>query len=187
MIEARVEPRGDARGGDHKAATLLLMKHHLALYSYIYACVRSHHDAEDILQNVSVVVMESFHQLRDESGFLPWAREIARRCALAHGRKARREQPLDPEIVQRLAEAADELERDCASDVQRDALLACLEQLPPQSRDLLAMRYDGSVADVSEMASRFGRTVQAIYAQLKRIKAALRQCVQRRISAEFSP
>ena len=39
--------------------TRLLMQHRTALYGYIYACVRNHADAEDILQNVSVAVTES--------------------------------------------------------------------------------------------------------------------------------
>ena len=72
----------------HQAEVIrLLTRHHMALYAYIYACVRSHHDAEDILQNVSVAVMGAVDQLTDPEGFLPWAREIARRCVLTHWRK----------------------------------------------------------------------------------------------------
>src|SRR5271163_3423560 len=89
----------------------LLMHHRTALYGYIYACVRNHADAEDILQNVSVAVTESIDRLADESGFLPWAREIARRRVLAHRRAARHEMPLDPELLARLAEAADRVEQ----------------------------------------------------------------------------
>src|SRR5206468_12369395 len=85
----------------------LLMQHRTALYGYIFACVRHHDDAEDIFQNVSVAVTESISQLTDEAGFLPWAREIARRRILAHRRSVRREQPFDPELVRRLADAAD--------------------------------------------------------------------------------
>src|SRR5688572_4299240 len=88
----------------------LLMQHRTALYGYIFACVRNHADAEDILQTVSVVVTESIDQLDSESGFLPWAREIARRRVLAHRRTARREQALDPDLVRQLAEAADRVE-----------------------------------------------------------------------------
>ena len=44
--------------------TRLLMSHRTALYGYIFACVRNHADAEDILQNVSVAVTESIEQLR---------------------------------------------------------------------------------------------------------------------------
>ncbi|MFN4259825.1 MAG: sigma-70 family RNA polymerase sigma factor [Gemmataceae bacterium] len=162
----------------------LLMQHRTALYGYIYACVRNHDDAEDILQNVSVVVTESIAQLRDEAGFLPWAREIARRRILVYRRTSRREQPLDPELLRRLAEAAERIEKLHPASEQHLALLTCLERLPPKSRRLIAMRYDGSVSGVGELAKRIGRSVQSVYAQVKRIKAALRKCVERRLALE---
>jgi RNA polymerase sigma-70 factor (ECF subfamily) len=163
----------------------LLMHHRTALYGYIFACVRNHADAEDILQTVSVAVTESIQRLMDEKGFLPWAREIARRRVLAHRRLARREQPLDPELLTRLAEAAERVEQHRPASDQRAALLACLEALPTQSRRLIAMRYDGSVSGMSELARKFGRSIQGIYAQVKRIKVALRECVERRLALEM--
>jgi RNA polymerase sigma-70 factor len=159
----------------------LLMQHRTALYGYIFACVRNHADAEDVLQNVSVAVMESFGQLRDEEGFLPWAREIARRRVLAYRRQQLRESALDPELVRALADAADRVEEKRPASVLHTALLACLDSLPPDSRKLIAQRYDG--VDATTLAGRFGRTVQAVYAQIKRIKSALRNCVERRLSA----
>lgn len=165
-------------------AARLLTKYHAALYGFVFACARSHHDTEDILQNVSMVVVESIAQLRDESGFLPWAREIARRSALAYFRKNRREHSVDPELVQRLAEAADVLEAERPTSVHGEALMACLERLPAQIRKLLALRYDGSFVDTEGLAARFGQSVQSVYAQVKRIKLALRECVERRLSAD---
>jgi RNA polymerase sigma-70 factor, ECF subfamily len=163
----------------------LLMQHRTALYGYILACVRHHADAEDILQNVSVAVTESIDQLTSDAGFLPWAREIARRRILAYRRTARREIPLDPELVQRLAEAAGRVEEERPASARRAALLACLEGLPAESRRLIARRYDGSAADARALAAHFGRTVQSIYAHVKRIKAALRDCVERRLALEM--
>src|SRR5437016_9504920 len=93
----------------HGQITRLLMQHRATLYGYIFACVRNHADAEDILQNVSVAVTESIEQLNSEDGFLPWAREIARRRILAYRRTSRREQPCEPELVRLLAEAPDRL------------------------------------------------------------------------------
>src|SRR5262249_3481809 len=119
----------------------LLMQHRVALYGYIYACVRNHADAEDILQNVSVAVTESFDKLTEEAGFLPWAREIARRRVLAHKRSAAREQAYDPELLCRLAEAAERVEQNCSASTHRSALMRCLEGLPPRSRRLISMRY----------------------------------------------
>jgi RNA polymerase sigma-70 factor, ECF subfamily len=162
----------------------LLMQHRTALYGFIYACVRNHDDTEDILQNVSVAVTESFGQLQDEAGFLPWAREIARRRVLAHRRTARRELPYDPDLVQALADASDRVEFEEPASVHQAALMACLENLPGESRKLIAMRYDGSSGNVSKLAAHFGRSVQSIYAQIKRIKVALRECVGRRLATE---
>ncbi len=162
----------------------LLMQHRATLYGYIFACVRNHADAEDILQNVCVAVTESIDRLTDEAGFLPWAREIARRRVLAHRRTARREQPCDPDLVRCLAEAADRVEERRPASVQQQALMACLESLPPASRRLIVSRYDGSVDGADQLAGVFGRSVQGIYAQIKRIKQALRQCVERRLAAE---
>jgi len=162
----------------------LLMQHRAALYGYIFACVRNHTDAEDILQNVSVAVTESFDQLTSEDGFLPWAREITRRRILAHRRTAQRETPLDPDLVRQLAEAADRVEQEQPASEQWAALTACLEGLPPASRQLIASRYDGSAKNAQHLADRFGRSVQGIYAQIKRIKAALRACVERRLQME---
>ena len=162
----------------------LLMQHRTALYGFIYACVRNHADTEDILQNVSVAVTESITQLKDESGFLPWAREIARRRVLAHRRTARRELPCDPELVRALADASDRVEQEEPASAHRAALMACLENLPGESRKLIAMRYDGTSGTVSKLAAHFGRSVQSIYAQIKRIKVALRECVGRRLTSE---
>lgn len=181
VTEASVETPLEAR------VTRLLMQHRAALYGYIYACVRNHADAEDIFQNVCLAVTQSFEQLTSEAGFLPWAREITRRRILAHRRAGRREQPLDPDLVGHLAEAADRVEKEDPSVDQWAALTACLETLPPRSRELIARRYDGSTNGMQELAERFGRSVQGIYAQVKRIKAALRECVQRRLSREANP
>jgi RNA polymerase sigma-70 factor (ECF subfamily) len=160
------------------------MQHRATLYGYIFACVRNHADAEDILQTVSVAVTESIDQLVSEDGFLPWAREIARRRILAHRRTAQRERPCDPELVRRLAEAAERVEERQPGSVRQAALKACLDQLPPRSRRLIVQRYDGSAGGADRLSHLFGRSVQGIYAQLKRIKQALRRCVERRLAAE---
>jgi RNA polymerase sigma-70 factor (ECF subfamily) len=162
----------------------LLMQHRTALYGFIYACVRNHADTEDILQNVSVAVTESIGQLADEAGFLPWSREIARRRILAHRRTMRREMPCDPNLVRALVEAADRVEEEQPAADHRAALSACLESLPGESRKLIAMRYDGTSGNAARLAAHFGRSVQSIYAQIKRIKVALRECVARRLALE---
>ena len=183
MAEAPVNNDGVIRPSD---VARLLMQHRTALYGFIYACVRNHDDSEDILQNVSVAVTESIGRLKHAGGFLAWTREIARRRILAYRRTAKRELACDPEVVRVLAEAAERVVQEMPAAAQRAALMACLEALPAQSRRLITMRYDGTSGKVAALAAQFGRTVQSIYAQLKRIKIALRECVGRRLALEQS-
>src|SRR5262245_43423155 len=119
--------------------TRLLIRHRTSLYSWIYACVRNHADAEDLFQMVSVVVVQSFDQLRDEAGFLPWAREIARRRILDFHKKKKREQVVDPALVGCLAEAEEEIDELVPISDHREALQACLERLPTQQRQAILM------------------------------------------------
>jgi RNA polymerase sigma-70 factor (ECF subfamily) len=162
----------------------LLLKHQGSLYAFILACVRSYGDADDIWQAVSLAAIQAADVPLDDSRFVAWAREIARRRVLEHFRKTRRLIPLDPDVVQALAEAADRVERRASGTARREALLECLEKLPPESQQLLAARYDGSTADVAALAQRFGRSEQGVYSLLYRIRNLLRDCVERRLSLE---
>ncbi len=165
-------------------AARMLMQHRSALYSYIFACVRNHADAEDVLQTTTVAVMEAAEQLRDADGFLPWAREIARRRVLAHRRGTAREQPSDPDLVLALADAAERLDEREPIGPRQLALRDCLDRLPPNSKLLITSRYDPESGDAAELAEKFGHSVQSVYARIKRIKLALRKCVERRIARD---
>jgi RNA polymerase sigma-70 factor (ECF subfamily) len=161
-----------------------MMEHRTALLGFVYSCVRDHHEAEEILQEVSVAVIESADKLADVEGFLPWAREIARRRMLASLRARSRERSCDPELVERLAEASGRLERAEPAPRAKEVLVECLEKLPQKLKGIVSMRYDATVSSVAEAAGRVGKSVQAVYALLKRAKHLLRSCVERRLAQE---
>ncbi len=163
------------------AGLRLLMAHRSLLYAYIHACVRNHHDAEDIWQDVSVAVLQSIETLRHESEFLAWAREIARRRVLGFRRKSSHQRALDPALVQALSDAAERLNEHTSTEAHLDAFRTCIEQLPEESRRVLAQRYSDQ-ADLTGIAREMGRSLQGVYALLKRLRISLRECVQRRIS-----
>ena len=54
----------------------LLMRHRTELFAYLIAAVRNPHDAEDLLQDVSLAASTSWAQYRPGTPFLAWAREI---------------------------------------------------------------------------------------------------------------
>jgi len=162
----------------------LLLKHRDSIFAYVLACVRSFADADDVLQTVSVAVLESADAPSDDLRFLAWAREIARRRVLDHFRRSKRLLPLDPDVVTKLADAAERIERQRSGVTHGEALLECLERLPPESQQLLQARYDGSAKDTGALARRFGRSEQGVSSLLYRIRQALRDCVERRLRAE---
>jgi len=163
----------------------LLMKHRTSLYGYILACVRNHEDAAQILQKVAMAVAQWSGPLPSEQEFLPWAREIAETKVLVQPRAGPRDRSVDLVLVQRLAEAAERVEKMRPIVDYQAALLSCVEKLPVKSRLLLAMRHDGSITSMDQLATRLGRSVQAAYAVLKQVKGLLRDCVGRRVGANF--
>jgi RNA polymerase sigma-70 factor (ECF subfamily) len=170
--------------GPQSRVGALLMQHRMALYGFIFSCVRHHADTEDLLQEVSLVVTQNIGKLRDEGEFLTWAIEIARRSILTHQRSTRRRPVLPPEAIEALAQAAVDVQFSEPYEARSAALSDCLDALPPQSRRLIQMRYDAGTGDVSSLASQIGRTASATYALLKRIRIALRECVERGLAAE---
>ncbi len=162
----------------------LLSSQRSALYAYIFACLRNHYDAEEVLQDVFVAVLSSLQKLNHESEFLPWAREIARRQILSFFRKSRRPIMYDTELVDILAITANHSDYQDNGFQRKEALRACIERLSPKSRAVIRMRYGGAMEGVEEIAAHLGRTMSATYGVLKRIRMQLRSCVERKMATE---
>ena len=160
----------------------LIVAHRCALFSYIFACVRNHADAEEVLQEVSIAVMSSFDKLNNETEFLPWAREIARRQVLSFFRRSKRSLVYDSGLVDVLALAAQNTKCEEAGHRRRQALQECVSVLPDTSRQILFMRYSGIAGEVEDIANQIGRSMSATYGLLKRIRLNLRECVERKLA-----
>ncbi|QDV51452.1 sigma-70 family RNA polymerase sigma factor [Gimesia fumaroli] len=170
--------------GSQSEVARLLTQYRRALYAYIYACVRNSADADDVFQEVSIAVVESFSQLETEAGFFPWAREIAHRRVLAHQRKSNREKPLNPQVLSALSEATERVENQRPLSTRREKLQECLERLPSLSRELIARCYNDQGESVGMVAEQFGQKVSAVYARMHRIRVILRDCISQRLQEE---
>lgn len=169
---------------DNSIVGRLIVQHRTTLYAYILACVRNHSDAEDVFQEVAAAVVASFDKLREESEFLPWAREIARRQVLSFFRRSSRPMLYSTDLVELLTDAAGK--DNSYSKRRNEALHDCLEKLPRHSQEIIQMRYDGTVSGVDEIADRLGRSMAATYGILKRIRIALRRCMEARLAMKES-
>jgi len=135
---------------------------------------------DDVLQEASVVMWKKLHQLEKEEDFFIWARVIVRYEALRARRDAARDRlVLSEETLELLANEAmpttgDELEQ------ERQALKGCLKKLTDEQRELVfaASMRDGGVKELAEATS---RTANSLYKLVGRLRAALRECVQREL------
>ena len=152
---------------------------------YLYAITRDAELAEEVYQNAAVVVMEKAEMPEKIGNFRAWAKEVVRRQALhairAREVSSRRGRAMSPELLDAISNAfTDDESRDSAVLDESAALRHCLEGLPIDKREMVAMRYERD-ASFDEISQRVDSTPSAVQRSLSRIRRSLHECIQRRI------
>ena len=144
-----------AQSGDRGALNQLLSDLQDGLFGYLVGLVGDKHLAEDILQEVFVLIWRKLRWLRDPEVFRPWAYRIASREAFRRLRKHRIEaRALGTEALRAGIPA---LEAPPFPQEWAEALPGLLALLSPASRAVLILHYlQGmtlhKVADVLELS-----------------------------------
>jgi RNA polymerase sigma-70 factor (ECF subfamily) len=161
-----------------------LMEHRARLHAFVYALVRDPHLAEDVLQEVAIVLFEKYGDFRPGTDFGAWAREIAYREIMSARRaewRARRH--LDPALALEIWTAFQRRREGPPPATQREALRRCLAGLADGVRRVLDWRYAAGLSS-GEIAARLRRSAQAVDAMVYRTKRSLADCVRRRLAGE---
>lgn len=158
--------------------------HEPAVRAYVRHMVPSRADADDVMQEVSVVLWEKFGDFRDGADFRPWAFGVARFEVLAWFRdKGRDRLVLDGDVVGKLADET--VKNEAHLEQQREALEACMKKVAPEQRDLLMQAYQQE-SQIQEVARISGRTVTGFYQWLHRMRRSLLDCIRREAAREVS-
>ncbi len=153
--------------------------HESAIRAYVRRLVPLRADADDVMQEVAVVLWDKFAELADITGFRPWAFTVARYKVLSWLRdKGRDRLVLAEDVVEMLAEET--VGEDSQLEKQRQALESCTDKLPSDQRSLLMRAYQAG-ASIQEIARSSGRTVAGFYQWLHRVRKILLDCVQQEI------
>jgi RNA polymerase sigma-70 factor (ECF subfamily) len=160
----------------HESFIRLLLRHEPSVRAVIRSVVHRAEDVDEVMQAVSLVAWRKFASLTDREGFGRWACVIARYEILKFLRSRARERfVLDPGLVERiLAEGEEETE---GRGRRLSLLERCLEKLPETRRELLLQVYTPG-GTVRELAGRLGRSEDALYQMLRRLRLELRDCVE---------
>lgn len=170
---------------DHDELAAVVRINQAGIYRYLRYLGADRPTAEDLVQETFLAAFKSRTAEQDLCSPSAWLRGIARNLFLQHCRRDRR----SPVVV-----GGEHLER--AENTWRlvflrdgdgfdylEALRQCLHDLPSKQRDVLDMRYRDAKSR-GEMAQFLGISEDGIKSLLRRIRAALAKCVEKRLAIE---
>lgn len=163
----------------------LFTTNEVAVRAFVRRLVPARADADDVMQEVSIVLWKKFGSFHAGTDFRAWAFGVARFEVLAWLRdKGRDRLVLDEGVALKLAHEAEALEP--ALSRQREALQRCMDRVPEEQRSLIMRAYEPE-ARIQEVAASSGRSVAGFYQWLHRMRKTLLDCIHATIAREASP
>ena len=160
----------------------LFVEHQLDVLRYVLAVVPNSSDAWDIVQETAVGLWRKMEEYDPTRPFLPWACRFASMEIRRFLRRADQQRRLlDEQVVEALLALQEE--RAAGLTARRAHLRECLEELPEAQRQLVRGYY-WDEQDVDALANQSGRTAEAVYKALQRIRQALADCMNRKARLE---
>ncbi len=169
--------------GDYESFETLFLEHRKAIYSFIFVHVGNASDADDLFQNVCVVLWRKFDQFHSGTNFKAWAKQIGRNVIMDF-RKQRRRHPvkgLDNETMDLLVHRYEHIQ-DQVED-RLETLHSCVDKLNARDRHLVQMAYTQEKA-VKAIAQEVEVSIQRIYKRLGTIHGTLLQCVRHTLKSK---
>jgi len=166
--------------GSHEDFLKLFLRQQDGIRAFLGSVVRDRAAAEDLFQEVSLTLWETFDSYDVARPFGAWARGVALNKVLQSREKSRKI-PLafSPQAIEAVLDAYD---RSDAAAPDTDGLRDCISRLPPRSQSLLALRYERSLK-LGDIAKEVGSSLDAVHKLLSRIRETLQDCLQRRLQA----
>ena len=162
----------------------LLVEHQAALRAYVLAQLPGSPEADDVIQDVNLVLWEKKSEFIPGTNFRSWLFSIARFKVLAvwRDKKRNREWGLPRETLEKIM---DEGQAEAFENIgtHQSHLRECLEQLKSGDRDLILRRYINEKR-IRSLAGSLRRSEESVKVSLHRIRLTLRACVLSKISVE---
>jgi RNA polymerase sigma-70 factor (ECF subfamily) len=163
----------------------LLGQNQRRLYLYVVSMVPNRTEAEEILQETNLVLWREFGRFQPGTHFAAWACKVAFHQVLAWRKRKQRDRL---QFSEAFLEAVGE-EANTAADLLEErsrALAGCIDRLPASHRDLIRWRYSDGLS-IEEVSRQAGRTVEAVYRALSRIRQTLYDCVTHSLTQGAGP
>ena len=160
----------------------LLTSNYCKLHSYVLCLVCNKADADDIMQEVAVVMWKSFDKFEAGTSFIAWAKTIARNKVMDHQKmKQRARNKLDPRLLEIMYK-----ERQEGTDSIDEKIMVlenCIKKLQMSEQSILKLRYFENKS-VKDMAANLNLPLHTMYRRISRLHELLLGCVKRHMMSE---
>ena len=148
----------DYINGNERALEMLIKRHKLKIYNFIYSKVFDRDTAEDIFQETFIKVIKTLKRgvYNEEGKFLPWVMRIAHNLVIDYFRKNNRIPTFDNsdefDIFQLIGDGNPTAEKAMIEEQVVEDLQNLIVQLPDDQKDVLTMRLykDMSFKEIAE-------------------------------------
>jgi RNA polymerase sigma-70 factor (ECF subfamily) len=163
----------------------LLTANQSRIYGFIVSLLRDLEQAHEVLGQCNLALLEKAAEYDPSRDFVKWACGFAYQRVLAHRRDASRDRLVfTDELLERMVHQIEKT--DSQADIRREALHRCMAALSPEHQQMLWSRYSEH-GSVNRIAQELGRTPAAVSKSLARLRRALIDCVERRITGDLRP
>ena len=144
--------------GNERALEVLVLRHKMKIYNFIYSKVFDRDTAEDIFQETFIKVIKTLKRgvYNEEGKFLPWVMRIAHNLVIDFFRKNNRIPTFDNneeyDIFQLISDGSPTAERSMIDEQVVEDLQKLIVELPDDQKDVLTMRLykDMSFKEIAE-------------------------------------
>ena len=177
------EQRSDAqllqriRQGSEADFNVLYERSFQPIYRFVYARLRNHSDAEEVVQETFTAVFRTIEAYRGQSALLSWITGIARNTANNHLRRMKAQQErIDRAAAQVAAQSvpftASNPEESLNLREYADSIHAQLDSMASWQTEMFVLRHMENLS-VGEIARRTARSRDSVRSSLYRVKRIL--------------
>jgi len=159
-----------------------------AMLSHAFVLLRDWAQAEDVLQDAYLVVMDKWKDFQPGSSLYAWMRQIVvyKAMQVRRSRAAGKVATVDEELLTVVARTVENRLDEKMAEIQQTThrvLQECMAGLGAFSTGLLTEFY-WQMSSCEALAKTHGRSVNAIRLVLSRLRMQLRECIKRRLNTE---
>lgn len=181
MADQSAEKRTASDDERYEAFVRLLVEHEPRVRLFLRGLLPTWHEVEEVTQEASLIAWRKFDDFEGGTSFGGWLLTIARFEALKYRRRVARSPLVFADDVWNLL--AEKARGEEVQAIRRQHLELCLAKLKPSQRDLLLNVHAPGVV-MREVALQSGKSEQAFYKVIQRLRAVVLTCVTKAIAAE---